>query len=295
LSAGRYPEYPSFIQLIYYRNSYIPSTEHPAAAFISMSRSLFIPANHMLLLYCILYAIGDLLRAFWFESDQSDDAVGISVIFFVLSIWLVINSILYYAAFIDEMEYRSHQISNTPNNSNVSMDNHLMRPVSPSIRIEGSGVSIALAEAAANGAVGLTSGNNNIPSDSENIILDDARIGTRNDSAGGYGSSDRATEDTGFNFTRIYRRWTFYLHTEVGLAYFLNIIGSVGYVVSSLISMFLTVNSIGTAREVDRASLYLDTINMLIFIIDAFLFAHVWWRENEETTIKGKMKSVYFC
>jgi len=50
----------------------------------------------MLLLYCILYAIGDMLRAFWFENDQSDDAVGINAIFFVLAVWLVINACVYY-------------------------------------------------------------------------------------------------------------------------------------------------------------------------------------------------------
>jgi len=236
------------------------------------SSSLFVTANHMLLLYCILYAIGDLLRAFWFESDQSDDAVGISAIFFVLSIWLVINSIIYYKAFLDEMD-ESHGRRSAAGARSTP-------------HIEGTGVSSALAEAAANGAIGLHAG----PISDADITLEDARTGVRRSSSG----DDSLSYGSGSGWSRTYRRWTRYLFTEVGIAYFLNIVGSVGYVISSLISLFLTVNTIGTAREVDRASLYLDAVNMAVFIVDAGLFAHVWWRENEETTFRGKIKSIYF-
>ena len=58
--------------------------------------SLFVPANHMLVLYSSLYLVGDFLRAFFYKADDSADAVGISVLFFFLSIWLVLNSIIYY-------------------------------------------------------------------------------------------------------------------------------------------------------------------------------------------------------
>ncbi len=38
------------------------------------------------------------------------------------------------------------------------------------------------------------------------------------------------------------------------------------------LSLSLLLSQLGTARQVDRASLYLDAVNMAVFIIDAILF-----------------------
>lgn len=165
--------------------------------------SLFVVANHMLVLYSLLYLIGDFLRAFFYRSDSSSDAVGISVLFFFLSIWLFLNSIIYFRAFMHELETYS-----TSGGSSV----------------EGTGVASANTEMTVGGG--------------------DQQI-----------TSAQSKNETTM---QIWKRWTYYLRTEVGLAYFLNIVGSAGYVLSSLISMFLTMGTTFGARDVDRASLFLD-------------------------------------
>ena len=103
-------------------------------------------------------------------------------------------------------------------------------------------------------------------------------------------TSSKSANET---FDQAYRRWTFYLRTEVGMAYFLNIVGSVGYVISSLISLFLTLGTTASARDVDRASLFLDSVNMCVFIVDGFLFWHVWWKESDEPSKWKKLTNVY--
>jgi len=246
------------------------------------SRSLFVPANHMLVLYCVLYAVGDLLRAFWFESDSSDDAQAISVIFFLLALWLTANAVLYYRAFLDEMDAAAEMEQDGAGGRNARSGTHC---------IEGTGVSMALAEAAANGAVGIATGT--APSDVD-LAMAPSASDSRSSSEPSRQGSRRAAVGWGSGWRGTWQRWTFYLNTEAGIAYALNILGSLGYVVSSLISMFLTVNSVGTARQIDKASLFLDCINMVVFIIDGVLFFHVWWKENAATTFKGKMRSVYF-
>ena len=134
--------------------------------------SLFVVANHMLVIYSFLYVIGDFLRAFFYRSDESSDAVGISVLFFFLSIWLVLNSLIYYKAFLQEME--SYTISGHSTSHGA-----------------GTGVSSANAEVSAGGS-----------SDQPPT------------------TSAKSENET---FDQACKRWTYYLRTEVGLAYFLNI------------------------------------------------------------------------
>lgn len=97
------------------------------------------------------------------------------------------------------------------------------------------------------------------------------------------------------SFAAVWHRWTRFLSTEVGIAYALNIVGSLGYVASSTVSVFVTVEAADAARSVDRAALWIDLANMIVFSVDGILFFRVWWKENDQTTGIGKMKSVYFC
>jgi hypothetical protein len=169
--------------------------------------------------------------------------------------------------------------------------------------IEGTGVSFALAAAAAEGA--LTAGfspssdscSNSVEAGSDPNSTSSSSA-ARNESAVAVSVAEQQSHfgprRWGDGLRATWRRWTFHLRSEVGLAYFLNIVGSVGYVVSSLITLFLTVEQIGSARQIDRASLALDCINMLLFSVDGFLFFHVWWRENPAPTFRGKVRSVYF-
>jgi hypothetical protein len=291
----------------------------------------------MLSLYCVLYALGDLLRARWFARDATPDAVGVSVGFFVLSLWLVANSIVYYRAFLDEMDEAADAAAAAaetteaePNAGGAAVTIDQEAQVSPAAstmdaggqrnrlgsmtgedartnHIEGTGVSFALAAAAAEGALtaGFSPSNDDSCSNSVEAGSDPTTTTSSADATGSASAvSVSVTEPSarpfgprrrwGEGLRGTWRRWTFHLRSEVGLAYFLNIVGSVGYVVSSLITLFLTVEQIGSARQIDRASLALDCVNMLLFSVDGVLFFHVWWRENPAQTFRGKMRSVYF-
>jgi hypothetical protein len=147
-----------------------PPIAVPHSPHATIAMSLFVLSNHMLVIYCVVYLIGDFLRAFFYRSDTSSDAVGISVLFFFLSIWLVLNSLIYYKAFLQEME-----------------SYHTGGAVAA---VEGTGVSSANAEFA-NGER------------SEGPI-----------------TTAQSKNET---FGQAYKRWTYYLKTEVGIAYFLNI------------------------------------------------------------------------
>lgn len=228
--------------------------------------SSFILANHMLLLYSLLYCIGDFLRAFIYNSSSSSSAagVGLAITFFVLSVWLLLNALIYFKAFLEEMELLRSS-SSSKHVATVREDSESPGP------IEGTGVLSTNAEIANGGLGGVDGGSEPPPPLS---------------------SKDRSTDSS---FASAYRRWSYYLHTRVGLAYFLNIIGSLGYMVSSLISLFLSFSSGFSSREIDKASLFLDCVNMSCFLVDGVLFWRVWWREAEEQypTLKGKCGNVY--
>jgi hypothetical protein len=62
-----------------------------------------------------------------------------------------------------------------------------------------------------------------------------------------------------------------------------------------MISLFLSIGTTYSARDVDKASLFLDSVNMLIFVVDGFLFYRVWWRESDQPTVSKKCANVYMC
>lgn len=71
-------------------------------------------------------------------------------------------------------------------------------------------------------------------------------------------------------------------------------VGSLGYFLSSLVSLFTSIGTTDGSREIDRASLFLDAINMMVFIVDGMLFWRLWWKESEEElTWKQKCVSIH--
>ena len=159
-----------------------------------------------------------------------------SIVFWLLSIVLLLNSLLYYKAFVQEMEHKARLTSSATSRSDSVGESVGMELGAP-------------------------------PSDGE---------AARSDS-----TSDVAHPTC----TDSLRRWRYWLHTEAGVAYFLNIVGSFGYLVSSTLALFLATEAVQTAREIDRATLWLDAFNMLIFIVDAALFWRVYKQETEEMAL----------
>ena len=238
----------------------------------------------MLVVYCIFYLMGDFLRAFFYPSDNSSDAVGISVLFFFLSLWLLVNSIVYYRAFLEEMDIfhssggsMSHLVDGYGITSAHSELNRKLslatdsRPTTPTTRQTTS----------------TTPTSRPAPSPTVESIQS-----TTSDSITRMDGDNASAESTPtvllprlsqlhpkLSWKQTYHRWTRYLNTEVGIAYFLNFVGSLGYVISSVISLFLTLGTTYDARQIDKASLFIDSINMVVFIIDGALFWHVWWLE----------------
>jgi hypothetical protein len=146
----------------------------------------------MLLIYCLLYAVGDFLRALFYKSDTSTNAVGLAVYFWLLSIWLVIDAVVYYKAFM--IEQQTLQPDRLPvaasRNSSDSAGTELSA-IQPSI--ESSEL------------------RTHTP---ENI----AQVQEANPSP-----SRKPIHSSGGGDPEPYHKWTYWLNTTGGLAYFLNI------------------------------------------------------------------------
>lgn len=150
----------------------------------------------MLIVYSLAYLVGDFLRAFFYRSDTSDDAIGISVMFFFLSIWLVLDAFIYYQAFLDDMQLL---------HSGSNLD----------LMVEGTGLT---STQRLDSEVGIHSDSEVIQADQPEQTTQTAN--NNNTNRPPHPHIGLRKEET---FMQIYKRWTFYLNTEVGMAYFLNI------------------------------------------------------------------------
>lgn len=70
-----------------------------------------------------------------------------------------------------------------------------------------------------------------------------------------------------------------YLLSLGGQAYFLNILASFGYIISSFIDLFVSVGTVDQERATDRAQLIFDLLNMAVFIVSALLYFILWYKD----------------
>lgn len=235
-----------------------------------LAMALFAFANHTLLFYSIVYCAGDAVGAFFYEGDSRQQQLALAWLFFGLAIFLIANSLIYYRAFVVDMDaFRTENYAGP---------------------FAGTGVSSAHLEI-----------DKSDDDDEEEV---DGGVTRRRHPRKGW--MHYLKTEAGISYflnistTSVERdsrtRWTQRCKMNSPLScccVFRVSVGSCGYLVSTLINLSVALGSGTTSRRVDRAALLVELVNMLIFTIDGGLYWHVWVKEAEVRGGRARFMSMY--